>query len=68
MKKELKSFVNSSNMKKSGTNYISQKLEFDAFAFTKYYLEKFEGINVTHPSGVYESLIKKNIITNINIM
>lgn len=38
-KKELQGAVNSSNMDNTGSNYISQEIELDAFAFTKYYLE-----------------------------
>ncbi len=47
-KKELQGAVNSSNMDGDGTNYIVQEIELDAFAFTKYYLENFENIQVVN--------------------
>ncbi|NLC96854.1 MAG: hypothetical protein GX675_04710 [Erysipelotrichaceae bacterium] len=47
-KKELQGAVNSSNMDNTGSNYISQEIELDAFAFTKYYLEEFENIEVVN--------------------
>jgi len=45
-RKELQSMINSSNINASGTNYLSQEMELDAFAFTKFYLENFENIKV----------------------
>lgn len=42
----LNSQVNAGNMNFDGSDYISQELEIDAFAFTKYYLKKYEGIDV----------------------
>ena len=45
-------------------NYIGQEIELDAFAFTKYYLEKYEGMVVTHPSDEYEKVIKIYISAN----
>ena len=47
-KRELQGAVNSSNMDGNGSNYISQEIELDAFAFTKYYLEEFENIEVVN--------------------
>lgn len=47
-KKELQGAINSSNMDGNGTNYIAQEIELDAFAVTKFYLEKFEGIQVVN--------------------
>ena len=47
-KKELQGAVNSSNMDNTGSNYISQEIELDAFAFTKYYLVEFENIEVVN--------------------
>lgn len=32
----------------NGSNYIAQEIELDAFAFTKYYLEEFENIEVVN--------------------
>jgi len=46
--KELQDVVNSSNMDTSGSNYIAQEIELDAFAFTKYYLEEFENMKVVN--------------------
>ncbi len=48
MAKELQDVVNSSNMDTCGSNYITQEIELDAFAFTKYYLEEFENIKVVN--------------------
>lgn len=45
-KKELQGVINSSNMDNNGSNYIAQEIELDAFAFTKYYLEKYENMKV----------------------
>ena len=47
-KKELQGVINSSNMDINGSNYISQEIELDAFALTKYYLEEFENIEVVN--------------------
>lgn len=47
-KKELQGVINSSNMDSNGSNYIAQEIELDAFAFTKYYLEEFENIEVVN--------------------
>jgi len=47
-KKELQGVINSSNMDINGSNYIAQEIELDAFAFTKYYLEEFENIEVVN--------------------
>lgn len=47
-KKELQGVINSSNMDSNGSNYITQEIELDAFAFTKYYLEEFENIEVVN--------------------
>lgn len=43
------------------SNYVSQELEIDAFAFTKYYLEKDEGLIVNHLNTAYEKVISKYI-------
>lgn len=50
------------------TAYVMQDIEIDAFAFTKYYLEKYEGMIVVHPNTQYEDLIKKYIEINNRIM
>ena len=47
-KKELQGVINSSNMDSNASNYIAQEIELDAFAFTKYYLEEFENIEVVN--------------------
>jgi len=46
------------------TRYAHQEIELDAFAFTKYFLEKFEGMKVVHPSKAYEMVIEKYIRVN----
>ena len=45
-KELLASQVNSSNINSDCSNYINQELEIDAFAFTKFYLKVYEGIEV----------------------
>ena len=50
-KKELQGAINSSNIDSTGNNYITQEIELDAFAFTKYYLEKYENMKVTNKIG-----------------
>lgn len=49
--------INSSNINESGTNYMIQELELDAFAFTKFYLEKFENIKVENRIYGYDQYI-----------
>ena len=46
------------------TRYAYQETELDAFAFTKYFLGKFEGMKVVHPSEAYEMVIEKYIKVN----
>jgi uncharacterized protein YfeS len=57
-KKELNQAINSSNINETGSNYISQELELDAFAFTKFYLERYEGMKIIHPNDKYENIIR----------
>jgi len=63
---ELATLVNISNMNNNGSNYIDQELELDAFSFTKYYLEKFEGIQVVNKIAGYDEIIGKYISINYN--
>lgn len=35
-------------------SYAYRELEIDAFAFSKYYLERYENIKVIHPNKLYE--------------
>lgn len=56
-KKELQSMINSSNINESGTNYLSQEIELDAFAFTKFYLENLENIKVKNRIDGYDQYI-----------
>ncbi|WP_025725410.1 hypothetical protein [Acholeplasma granularum] len=51
----------------SETDYIELEIELDAYAFTKYYLEKFENLSVTHPNKSYEKLIINYILRNSEI-
>ena len=39
------------------SGYLGQALELDAFAFTKWYLAKYLGIEVVHPNAEYERVI-----------
>ena len=66
-KKELQGAVNSSNMDGNGSNYISQEIELDAFAFTKYYLEKFENMKVRIKIDGLDNVIDKYIIVNSHL-
>lgn len=43
------------------TKYVVQEIEVDAFAFTKFYLEKYEGLIVNHPNNEYEKVIRMYI-------
>ena len=56
-RKELQSMINSSNINASETNYLSQEIELDAFAFTKFYLENFENIKVENRIDGYDQYI-----------
>lgn len=67
-KKELQGAINSSNMDGSGTNYITQEIELDAFAFTKFYLENYESIPVINKVMGYDQIIDKYLIINESIM
>ena len=49
--------INSSNINASGTNYLSQEIELDAFAFTIFYLENFENIKVENRIDGYDQYI-----------
>ena len=64
---ELQGAVNSSNMDGNGSNYISQEIELDAFAFTKYYLEKFENMKVRIKIDGLDNVIDKYIIVNSHL-
>lgn len=66
--KELNTAINSSNINKTGSNYISQELELDAFAFTKFYLERYEAIPVKSEIARFDEIIDKYLIINKNIL
>ncbi|MDO9629450.1 MAG: hypothetical protein Q7I99_06085 [Acholeplasmataceae bacterium] len=68
LEKELQGVVNSSNMKNNGSNYTSQEIELDAFAFTKYYLETYESIPVINRMSGYDEIIDKYLYVNHTIM
>ena len=55
--------VNSSNMK-NDKEYIEQALEIDAFAFTKYYLGKYENIKVANKISNLDKWLDKYITNN----
>ena|SRR5690554_5713805 len=67
-KKELNLAINSSNINETGSNYISQELELDAFSFTKFYLERYEGMKIIYPNDKYENIILDYIELNKSIM
>ena len=57
--KELQGVINSSNMDSNGNNYMAQEIELDAFAFTKYYLEKYENMKVDNKIDKLDFYIQK---------
>ena len=59
--KEMNDAVNTSNINETGSNYISQEIELDAFAFTKF---NFESITVKSKIKGYDEIIDKYIIHN----
>jgi hypothetical protein len=59
--KELQGVINSSNMDSNGSNYIAQEIEIDAFAFTKYYLEKYENMKVDNKIDKLDFYIQEYI-------
>jgi len=59
--KELQGVINSSNMDSNGSNYIAQEIELDAFAFTKYYLEKYENMKVDNKIDKLDFYIQEYI-------
>lgn len=65
---ELSTLVNTSNMDKVGSKYISQDLELDAFFFTKYYLKKYESLNLQNKIVGYDEIIDKYISFNYNFL
>ncbi|NLE04995.1 MAG: hypothetical protein GX638_09360 [Crenarchaeota archaeon] len=67
-KKELQSVINNSNMDSNGSNYIAQEIELDAFAFTKYYLEKYENMKVVNKIGKLDFYIQEYINESKNIL
>ena len=67
-KKLLATQINSSTMNKDGSNYINQELEIDAFAFTKFYLKKYEHIDVKNKMDWLDDYLDAYIVNNINIM
>ena len=67
-KKELQGVINSSNMDTCGSNYITQEIELDAFAFTKYYLEEFENIEVVNKIDKLDFYISEYIKRSKDIL
>lgn len=65
-KEELKNPINSGSA--DILDYATQNVELDAFAFTKHYLVKYEGMVINHPNVVYEELISKYIKENKRMM
>ena len=60
--------INSTNMSSDGSDYIDQELEIDAFAFTKFYLEHYEGIEVINRIDGLDKYLDLYIEKNIRIM
>ncbi len=52
----------------TGSNYISQEIELDAFAFTKFYLKKYENLEIKSKIIGYDEIIEKYMKANISIM
>ena len=50
------------------SNYINQELKVDAFAFTKFYLEKYEDIDVINRIDGFDKYLDLYIEDNIMIM
>ena len=67
-KKLLAIQINSSTMDEDGSNYINQELEIDAFAFTKFYLQKYENIDVKNKVEGLDKYLDEYIMNNIMIM
>ena len=67
-KKILAAQINSSTMNEDGSNYINQELEIDAFAFTKFYLQKYENIDVKNKVEGLDNYLDEYIMNNIKIM
>ena len=65
MKKELLN-IKSFDFKEDGSvaSYMMQEIEIDAFAFTKWYMDKFLNIDVIHKIELYEEIIKEYIEKN----
>ena len=60
--------VNSSNMCDDGSDYIGQELEIDAFAFAKFYLETYEGMEVINRIDGLDKYLDLYIEKNKRIM
>ena len=50
------------------SGYLGQALELDAFAFTKWYLAKYLGIEIVHPDAEYERVIQAYLARYEGIM
>lgn len=67
-KKLIATQINSLTMTEDGSNYINQELEIDAFAFTNFYLKKYEHISVKNKVEGLDEYLDSYIIKNISIM
>lgn len=67
-KELLATHINSSTFSENGSNYINQELEIDAFAFTKFYLKKYEHIDVQNKIEGLDDYLYAYIIKNSDIM
>lgn len=60
--------INSATMMQDGSDYIGQELEIDAFAFTKFYFEHYEGMKVVNRIDGLDDILDLYIEKNIRIM
>ena len=67
-KKLLATHINSLTISLDGSNYINQELEIDAFAFTRFYLNRYEHINVKNKMDDLDEYLDVYIMNNMNKM
>lgn len=67
-KQLLSTQINSTNLNGNYDKYLSQELEIDAFAFTRYYLKKFHNINVENKIKGFDFLLDNYIVEHSDIL
>lgn len=60
--------INSGTINDVGSNYINQELEIDAFAFTKFYLESYENMDIINRIDGLDKYLDLYIKKNMRIM